>query len=109
DAITLSGSADHARHREAQPRRVAPLAGKHVQDELASRVRPALPEDPIEIGAARQPGATRTRAGAWSPEHQTASRLRPFARRRLSVSRPARVRIRARNPCVRARLRFFGW
>jgi hypothetical protein len=35
--------------------------------------------------------------------------LRPLARRRFSVRRPARVRIRARKPCVRARLRFFGW
>lgn len=37
----------------------------------------------------------------------TASRLRPFLRRRLSTARPQRVRIRARNPCflVRRRLR----
>jgi len=30
-------------------------------------------------------------------------------RRRFSVERPERVRMRARNPWVRARLRFFGW
>lgn len=42
------------------------------------------------------------------PRHYVDRRLRPLSRRRLSVSLPARVRIRARNPCVRARLRFFG-
>jgi hypothetical protein len=36
------------------------------------------------------------------------SRLRPLRRRRLMTARPLRVRILARNPCVRARLRFLG-
>jgi hypothetical protein len=39
----------------------------------------------------------------------TASRLRPFARRRLSTSRPFLVLMRTRNPCVRLRWRVFGW
>src|SRR5207302_3092010 len=102
-------AADLPGHGEPQPRRRFGLAWKHVEDELSAGVRPALAEHAVEVGAARQPGATRTRAGARPPEHQTASRLRPLARLRLSVSRPARVLIRARNPCVRARLRFFGW
>jgi len=36
------------------------------------------------------------------------SRLRPLDLRRCSRCLPARVRMRARNPWVRARLRFFG-
>ena len=32
-----------------------------------------------------------------------------MARRRLIARRPPRVRMRALNPCVRARLRFLGW
>jgi hypothetical protein len=35
--------------------------------------------------------------------------LRPLARRRLRIARPARVDIRARNPCRRFRRRTFGW
>jgi hypothetical protein len=36
-------------------------------------------------------------------------RLRPFRRRAARIARPARVRIRSRNPCVFARRRVFGW
>src|SRR5205085_5511448 len=36
-------------------------------------------------------------------------RLRCLSRRRLRMLRPPFVRMRARKPCVRARLRFFGW
>ena len=39
---------------------------------------------------------------------QADSCARPFARRRLSTSRPPLVDIRARNPCARARLRTLG-
>jgi hypothetical protein len=39
----------------------------------------------------------------------TVSRLRPFARRRLSTFRPPCVFIRERNPCVFFRRRTFGW
>jgi len=38
----------------------------------------------------------------------TVSRFRPFARRRLSTSRPFFVLIRTRNPCVFFRWRVFG-
>jgi hypothetical protein len=40
---------------------------------------------------------------------QADSRVRPFNRRDLMIARPARVRIRARNPCLRARRRVLGW
>ena len=36
-------------------------------------------------------------------------RLRRFARLLCSIARPARVLMRARNPCLRLRRRFFGW
>jgi len=32
-----------------------------------------------------------------------------LARRRFRIARPPRVAILARNPCVFARFRFFGW
>jgi len=42
-------------------------------------------------------------------EDQTVSWWRPLSRRAFKTARPARVRIRARKPCVLARLRWFGW
>lgn len=36
-------------------------------------------------------------------------RSRPLARRLARIARPARVRIRARKPCLRARRRLLGW
>jgi hypothetical protein len=34
---------------------------------------------------------------------------RPLRRRAERIARPARVRMRSRNPCVFARRRLFGW
>jgi len=40
---------------------------------------------------------------------QAERRLRPRARRRFRIARPARVDILARKPCRRFRLRTLGW
>lgn len=40
---------------------------------------------------------------------QADSFARPLRRRSLMIARPARVRIRSRNPCFRDRRRLFGW
>jgi hypothetical protein len=40
---------------------------------------------------------------------QADSVRRPLRRRFDTIARPARVLIRSRNPCTRARLRLFGW
>jgi hypothetical protein len=74
-------------------------------------MRTALAIDPIELGAPGQalaPGTAPAAAFAGRVHRYGVSRLRPLARRRFNIERPARVRIRARNPWVRARLRFFG-
>jgi hypothetical protein len=42
------------------------------------------------------------------PIDQADRRARPLARRDLSTARPARVLIRARKPCLRARRRLLG-
>ncbi|CAN5171596.1 hypothetical protein BH11ACT7_BH11ACT7_11640 [soil metagenome] len=41
--------------------------------------------------------------------NQAVSERRPLRRRSVTIARPARVRIRSRNPCTRARRRLFGW
>jgi hypothetical protein len=40
---------------------------------------------------------------------QAVNDRRPLRRRLDTIARPARVRIRRRNPCTRARRRLFGW
>ena len=40
---------------------------------------------------------------------QADSRDRPLWRRAFTIARPALVRMRLRKPCLRARLRTFGW
>jgi len=47
------------------------------------------------------------RGGQWAAA-QAESLVRPFERRRAMMARPARVRIRARKPCVFDRRRLFG-
>lgn len=48
-------------------------------------------------------------ASAANPSDHALSRRRPFCRRDRTTARPARVDIRCRNPCLRARFRLFGW
>lgn len=47
--------------------------------------------------------------GRAQVRRQAVSRARPLVRREATIARPARVRIRSRNPCVFARRRLFGW
>jgi hypothetical protein len=54
-------------------------------------------------------GSVRTAGDVGTASGYTVSRLRPFARRRLSTFRPPCVFIRERNPCVFFRRRTFGW
>jgi len=54
-------------------------------------------------------GSVSTAGDVGTASGYTVSRLRPFARRRLSTFRPPCVFIRERNPCVFFRRRTFGW
>ena len=87
--------------------------GNAYSTKRTARRRAAVAVDTVEVGAAGEPRPPVPHAAPCdrsSPgPRQTVRRERPFLRRRLIVRRPARVRIRARNPCVRARLRFLGW
>ena len=109
DPVADDGAADAARDGEADPGRSLVVARERVEDEEAGRDRAAVPVDRVEVARARKtmpalhvdPRAVRAR--------QAERRLRPFARRRLRIARPARVAIRARKPCRRFRRRTFGW
>ena len=76
----------------ANPDTVVVLARERVEHQIAVAVRRAGAVDPLELGAARQAPAPRPWGGGAALAHgQTVRRLRPLSRRRLSVSRPARV------------------
>lgn len=82
----------------------------HVQPR--GTAAPARPEHRLEITPARKTPAPREPLGRQAPPcfegSRTASRLRPFLRRRFSTSRPQRVFARARNPCFEMRRLFRG-
>jgi hypothetical protein len=63
-----------------------------------------VPVDRVEVTGAREAVAALHRR-----RRQAESRFRPLARRRLRISRPARVDMRARKPCLRFRRRTLGW
>ena len=60
-------------------------------------------------GAAAMALQSLERSTLVDPTDQADRRERPLRRRALMIERPARVRIRARNPCLRARRRVLGW
>lgn len=87
---------------EAQP----PLRGRFFpyqreQDEITGKVTLPVFVAAYKVGPPRQPVRMR--------KTQTANLLRPLARRRRRISRPAGVLMRARNPCTRLRLIWLGW
>jgi hypothetical protein len=70
-------------------------------------VRAAFTVRTLEVSAAREAAAPPWLAIV--PGHRYGvKRLRPLRLRRFRIARPDRVRILARKPWVRARLRFFG-
>jgi hypothetical protein len=133
DAIADDRSAvDAPRDRHAEAR-VALGIGAGEDFEQAVRGNHRLFENGVEIGGfaqSRRPrqrcpcGRTRLRSGRIGithgfrvgsraafgddPNRQADRRWRPLARRALMIARPARVDMRARNPCLRARLRRLG-
>jgi len=109
--------ADRPAHDESH---LGLLINASSYDQVADKQRPADPATTPgrggEVRPAAHPGGCgkhrappsrhctgQTRAG------QTLTRARPLRRRAASTARPARVRMRSRNPCVFARRRLFGW
>jgi hypothetical protein len=74
------------------------LHGAHAV--LDRRIELRRPLHPVSRGEHRS-GYPRT--------NQAVSSRRPLRRRFDTIARPARVRIRSRNPCTRARRRLLGW
>jgi hypothetical protein len=102
-------------HHEADTR-VGKIRGRSRRADIEVRHAETSPgaSDSVEVIAAGQPVASRkNRAGGYSPPayfdgSRTVRRFRPFFRRRLKTSRPQRVDMRVRKPCVRIRRLFRG-
>jgi hypothetical protein len=81
--------------------------GSHSDTDQGRRAPSATAQNGREVTAGPEP------ASPWQHEErrltQAASRLRPLRRRPARIARPARVRIRSRNPWVFARRRLLGW
>jgi len=106
--ISLNRAAELLRGRDAQAAD-RPVVG---QDEC----RGEAPVDPdaalinvLKFGASADPFVRPKPRQISVYSLLTVRRLRPFARRRFSTSRPFFVLIRTKNPCVFARWRVFGW
>jgi hypothetical protein len=93
--------ADH----ESYPGRLGGMANVILHQQVANHARPPRTgpgaHGQRELGAAAHPGLGR--------QDQALSFSRPLCRRAARTARPARVRMRSRKPCVRARRRLFGW
>ena len=109
-AYPMGGSASIRRDigRDGSPHRDACMTIQAIDNFLPQAEQAALWE------FLRSPGWS---FGAYSSDagHRyffamvTEMLLRPFARRRRNTSRPPRVFLRARKPCVRLRLLLCGW
>jgi hypothetical protein len=95
-AIALDGASDRTRHRERHARWLIRVAPEQARAERA-------------VSPSRYPGEIPESAMAANAPDQAESRARPRRRRVFSTLRPARVRIRRRNPCFLLRFRWFGW
>jgi hypothetical protein len=70
---------------------------------------PSAAEGGLELLAPAHPLGGRQHGALLDCSGQADSSERPLRRRAVRIARPARVRMRARNPCVRARRRLLGW
>ncbi len=83
--------------------------GYREDDQLPSSLASASPENPTKITRIQETIDPSKRTGLFDHGDYfdatvAANRLRPFARRRFRIARPAFVFIRSRKPCLRRRL-----
>src|SRR4051812_24722657 len=110
DPVADHGAPDGLVDHEADPGRAGRpgVVDEHVQDQGSTTGPPARPHGPPEGVAVAQPLVSGEH-GTRSELAQTARLLRPLRRREEMMARPARVRMRRRNPCTLWRRRLFGW
>jgi hypothetical protein len=100
------------RHDETDPCRICRVRSRYVEES----VRGADPSTPAH-GRAKVVGSDNPvrplehegTTQSWRDGCYADSSVRPLRRRAARIERPARVRIRRRNPWTFARRRLFGW
>jgi hypothetical protein len=115
-AVPLNSVPQLARCDNPKPGLARPVGGDHDRQEPSASPATRF-EHFLELRSATEPArggeAEGHRGGPGCgcsrQDEETVRRLRPFARRRLSTSRPFLVAILTRKPCVRLRRRRFGW
>ena len=113
DTMADDGVADDPTHDEPDPCGVGPVVTHDVDDQevaTAAAARADHPPDVTTVGEPMRRGehGRGSRAGGRAARAQTARLLRPLRRRADRMLRPARVRMRSRNPCTLWRRRLFG-
>lgn len=99
-------------HHKTRPRRfggIGRVRGQRMDDEAAPACLGPTPHHGTEILTAPQTRGGRQHDVPRRRPDQADSAPRPLRRRAARIARPARVRIRSRNPWTRARRRLFGW
>ena len=111
-AVADHGVADPLAHDQADAR--AGIAHtrcvvEQVHNQGSTTRPPARTHGAPEGVAVAQPVVGAEHGDLMSGLAQTATLLRPLRRRAEMMARPARVRMRRRNPCTLWRRRLFGW
>jgi hypothetical protein len=115
--LSLHAIADHGvAHRLADDQSdlrggagLARCVEEQVYDQGSTTGPPAGSHGAPEGITVAQPVSGGEHEGLMSELAQTARLLRPLRRRCEMMARPARVRMRRRNPCTLWRRRLFGW
>jgi hypothetical protein len=113
DTMADDGVADDPTHDEPDPSRVGPVMTQDVDDQEVAAAAAAPADHPPEVTSMGEPmrrgeHGRGSRAGGRAARALTARLLRPLRRRADRMLRPARVRMRSRNPCTLWRRRLFG-
>ena len=112
-AVADDGRPDRTGHDETDTYAGIPTiisAGRGDMHRQSARTRAHTVADGRgELGWPPHARDRRKHEGPCPENGQADSRSRPLRRRLARIARPARVRIRRRNPCVLARRRLFGW
>ena len=111
-AVADHGVADRLAHDQADPRAGVARTRcvvEQVHDQGSTTRPPARTHGAPEGVAVAQPVVGGEHGDLMSALAQTARLLRPLRRRAEMMARPARVRMRRRNPCTLWRRRLFGW
>ncbi len=109
DGVACDRVADLLADHERDPRRITLRPGPQTtmgEDGAGSRTASSPDGCPNVVARAQAMGCAQHRTASTA---QADRRARPLRRRSPRIARPARVRIRRRKPCLRARRRLFGW